>query len=247
VNLVHRLLKNHVGEATAWRAYALFSGAALEHLGQPCEPQYLHESSETYEHLGTVPVASFDLHRRYEAALAARRVVVEPEAADVVLDFDYAAPPPVVWDWLNDPARRMIFSPHNHWSSGDRPGGRTGAGARNHCAHGKNETTTETILDWKPFEYYTCDQAPDPKKKIRMMYQLTPLDEGRRTHLRVTVVGMLKGLPRWMERLVVRTMFRFMGYSQPWTDLEGIIARAMAEEQAQAGPDAARLPEAAGA
>jgi hypothetical protein len=31
-----------------------------------------------------------------------------------------------------------------------------GAGARNHCAHGKN-MVTETILDWRPFEYYTVE------------------------------------------------------------------------------------------
>src|SRR3989337_1174214 len=33
VNLVHRLLKNHVIEATGWRAYALFTESGLQHLG----------------------------------------------------------------------------------------------------------------------------------------------------------------------------------------------------------------------
>ena len=32
VNLVHRLLKNHVNEATGWRAYALFTRQSLEHM-----------------------------------------------------------------------------------------------------------------------------------------------------------------------------------------------------------------------
>ena len=33
VNLIHRLLKNHVSEATGWRAYALFTERSLEHIG----------------------------------------------------------------------------------------------------------------------------------------------------------------------------------------------------------------------
>jgi hypothetical protein len=42
VNLVRRLLKNHVGEKTGWRAYALFTGQSLEHLVVPCDPRDLH-------------------------------------------------------------------------------------------------------------------------------------------------------------------------------------------------------------
>lgn len=33
VNLAHRLLKNHVSEATGWRAYMLFTEQSRAHLG----------------------------------------------------------------------------------------------------------------------------------------------------------------------------------------------------------------------
>src|SRR5215813_8269008 len=33
VNLAHRLMKNHISEETGWRAYAMFSERALEHMG----------------------------------------------------------------------------------------------------------------------------------------------------------------------------------------------------------------------
>src|SRR5512141_1420505 len=33
VNLVHRLLKNHVADANGWRGYALFTDQALSHIG----------------------------------------------------------------------------------------------------------------------------------------------------------------------------------------------------------------------
>ena len=72
VNLVHRLLKNHIAERTGWRAYALFTGQSLDHLVVPCDPRELHSFREEYEHLGTVETYSFDLHKRY-AELSAQR------------------------------------------------------------------------------------------------------------------------------------------------------------------------------
>jgi hypothetical protein len=52
VNLIHRLLKNHVSEATGWKAYALFTEAGLDHMG--VRPTSLVEQPEAYEHLGEV-------------------------------------------------------------------------------------------------------------------------------------------------------------------------------------------------
>ena len=88
VNLAHRLLKNHVGEKTGWKAYALFTGQSLEHLVVPCDPRDLHSHTETYEHLGEVLTYSLDLHKRYAELSAARHVVVEDQGADLILDYD---------------------------------------------------------------------------------------------------------------------------------------------------------------
>ena len=206
VNLVHRLLKNGVGTATGWKAYALITSPALERLGLPCDRSLLYVASETYEHLGEIDTFSLDLRERYQARVAARRVVLEPEAADIVAGGDLDASPAVVWDWLNDPQRRMQWMRGTTWTSLGRPGGRTGVGAQNHCAHGKNEVSRETIVDWKPFDYFSSEQTDTSPVVMRMTYRLTPLDGGQRTHLLVTMRLDARRLPR----LVLRQMCRLM-------------------------------------
>src|SRR3989337_2939985 len=158
VNLIHRLLKNHVSEATGWRAYALFTEAGLNHMG--VRPEGMHKQVEAYEHLGEVRTCVLNLHPRYQALAEARRVFVSPEEALVAFMQDYPAPPPAVWEWLNDPHKRQLytFQPVT-FVPVSRPGGRTGAGARNHCVHGKDVAMQETILDWRPFEYLTVKQV----------------------------------------------------------------------------------------
>src|SRR5258706_1571677 len=89
VNLVHRLLKNHVAEATGWRAYALFTGQSLEHLVVPCDPRDLHAQTEHYEHLGDVLTYSLDLHKRHDELSAARNIVVDDQDADLILNYDF--------------------------------------------------------------------------------------------------------------------------------------------------------------
>jgi uncharacterized protein YndB with AHSA1/START domain len=204
VNLVHRLLKNHVGEATRWKAYALITGAALERLGLPCDRELLHVSTETYEHLGEVETYSLDLTPRYQARVAARRVVVEPAEADLVVSGELDAPRAVVWDWLNDAQRRSQWMRGTVWTVVDRPSGRTGVGAKNHCAHGKNEASHETVVDWKPFDYFTTDQTDGSPMFFRMTYRLEPLDDGGRTRLVVIVRMEIPRLPRLAVRQICR-------------------------------------------
>jgi hypothetical protein len=66
-----------------------------------------------------------------------------------------------------------------------RPGGRTGVGASNHCAHGKNGLACETILDWRPFDYVTSlttnDKMPDKLFDIMITVSLEPIDNGNGT------------------------------------------------------------------
>ena len=155
VNLVHRLSKNHVADETGWQGYALYTDGFLQHLDG--RPSGLHEQMEAYEHLGEVQTFSSDLRARYQELNAARRIQVGAAEADVVLRHDFPQPPPVVWEWLNDPQRRTRWMHERVWSADARASGRTDVGSRNHCAHGK-DNFTETILDWKPFDYVTSRQ-----------------------------------------------------------------------------------------
>jgi uncharacterized protein YndB with AHSA1/START domain len=245
VNLVHRLLKNHVAEATGWKAYALFTAAALEHLAVPCDPRSLHFQTEEYEHLGPVQTSSLDLRERYQAMAAARRIVVSPEEAHITKVYEIAAPPAFVWDWANDPYRRSQWMQGTTWTLGDRPGGRTGAGARNHCAHGKHEKTLETVLDWKPFEYFTVEQAPNDKISVIVTSRLEPLAGGQATRLSVYLLGRLNGKSSGpVPRLMMQVRYGLQGPGKDWERLARVVSEDYARQAAgqEPTPEPAAIP-----
>jgi hypothetical protein len=179
VNLIHRLLKNHVADVSGWRGYALFTDHVLSHIGLKLDG--LQEMSETYD-IGDVRMFVANLTDRYRALRDLRRVFVDRAEADLIYEFDYPAPPPVVWEWLNDPQKRL------QWEYADRrmfsfftPKGRTTAGAVNHCMHGANLAMIETVLDWRPFDYFTVTQDVLQAVLMTITFQLQPTANG--THL----------------------------------------------------------------
>jgi hypothetical protein len=219
VNLTHRLLKNHVSEATGWKAYALFTEAGWKQLNVKMEN--LHEQVESYKHLGEVKTYSLDLHTRYKELLESRQRFISPEEADFVITRTIHAPHVTVWEWMNDIQKRLQWENLNEIQPLIRPGGRTGAGAQNHCAHGKN-TFVETILDWHPFEEYTVD--------IPMIITSRRLEnQGEKTQLKV-YFKLKTSLPRWLTRLLARLMFRQFKVEEQFERLERMIA----EEATQA-------------
>src|SRR5215207_6653854 len=189
VDLTHRLLKNHVSEATGWKAYALFTEAGLKRLNVKIEN--LHENVESYAHLGEVKTYSLDLHRRYKELLESRRRFISPQEADAIISQIISASPIVVWEWMNDIQKRLRWENYDDIRPLLRPGGRLGPGSRNHCAHGRN-LVVETILDWKPFEYYTTEYP----MAIQTQH-LTAHSDG--TQLNV-YFKLTMPLPRWLTR-----------------------------------------------
>jgi hypothetical protein len=204
VNLIHRLMKNHVTENTGWQAYSLFTQQAMECTGLQLEG--LHPQEETYEHLGAIQTRTLNLIPRYEALISAQRVTVPPEQADVITTYEFNAPPAQVWDWVMDIQKRnQSMGEMGHWKIISRNRGRTGAGAINHCSHGKG-ASTETILDWRPFEYATVESA-DGAATFREMMLFTALEDGTRTHVEARI-KMLKPSPAFIARIMVQMEFR---------------------------------------
>jgi hypothetical protein len=195
VNLVHRLLKNSVSETTGWRAYALFSKQSLEKMD--IHPNGMHDSHETYEHLGEINTSSINLDERYSKLVKDRQVFLTSEESDVSVPFDFSAPPPVVWDWLHDPPKRTLWQKGSSWEVEERPNGRTGPAARNHCKSGH---ILEQILDWRPFDYYTVSLSKG-LLEIMITGELEPTASG--THIRWNI-KLNDALPRWIRRPLCR-------------------------------------------
>jgi hypothetical protein len=128
---------------------------------------------------------------------------------------------------MNDPVRRDAWTPGRHWSAGDRPRGRTGPGAQNHCAHGKNleQTVTEEVLDYKPFDYVTVQQVVGPGQYLVMTNTLTPTADGRGTHLHTTLAGHFAKLPRFLNRQVTRIMLNAAKFPQIYDNLADLLKR----------------------
>ena len=199
VNLIHRLTKNHVAEATGWRAYLMLTDRCLDHLKLNLENT--HVQVETYEHLGEVKTHNINLHQRYDDLVRERRNFLTEETADLVFSVDYPVPPHVAWSWFQNPEKRNIVMPSVIWSAGDRPLGRGGIGASNHCAHGEG-ISTEVVVDWRPFEYSTIESYEKGKKTIIETNRFESLTDGC-TRLHVLMKFILP-LPGFIRRLIAR-------------------------------------------
>jgi uncharacterized protein DUF2652 len=237
VNLVHRLLKNHVTEITGWRAYALFTEKSLECM--QLRPERLAESSESYEHLGEVRIFSMDMHARYDTLTEKRRIVVAPEEAVIEFTEEYKGTPPYVWSWMNEPEKRKLYSldPHRlNFIPILRPGGRAGVGATTHCVHGKDIAMREIVLDWKPFDYYTVEQDSGPLGIIQVTFRFEVLDE-RATRLHIYLKGRVIKWPAFFNRLAVKFIYtRIFDYRLVATKMKAVIEEQTAGTDSGPGP-----------
>jgi class 3 adenylate cyclase len=222
VNLVHRLLKNHVSDATGWKAYVLFTNSGLMQMNVKLEG--LHELVERYEHLGDVKTYSLDLHARYKELIDARRVFISPEESDRTITRTVSASPVVVWGWMNDVQKRLKWENYDDIRPLLRPGGRTTAGARNHCVHGKN-LVLETILDWRPFVYYTTEYP----MAIQSRY-LEPLSDVTRL---IIYFKLKMPVPRRLARLLARLMFKLMKVEQQFDTMVRLIEEEAVREESK--------------
>lgn len=215
ISVRKREWKEPVADSTGWQGYALFTEEALTKLN--LKPAIL-QAVEFPD--GSVTTYGLNLQDRYEVLLKTRRVVIPPEEADASLTFEFDAPQPVVWEWLNDPQRRnQWWESFTRWTVRLRPGGRTAPGAINHCDHGVGELL-ETVLDWRPFDYYTvemritpghfnvlqttCLEAlPNDKTGITVYYQLQSPGLG-------WMAGAITGFIAWFLKLELKRLKRVL-------------------------------------
>ena len=210
VNLVHRLAKNSLRQETGWTAYAMFTEKSLQQMGLTNDG--MHARVESYDHLGEVSTFSINLRDRYEEMVENRDAYLTEQESDASLDFDLDIPVPVAWEWVTNIQKRTLASEGVTWSTLTRVGGRTGVGTTNHCAHGKGEITVETILDWRPFKYFTTDTQSKIEKKsmtdMLIMQEFKSIDDGKGTLLTYRVKF---HKPNPLLKLIFPIMWRRVG------------------------------------
>jgi uncharacterized protein YndB with AHSA1/START domain len=218
VNLVHRLAKNHVADSTGWHAYVLFPEMTLQHMG--LDSSGMHLQIETIDHLGEYKTYSFDLATYYHDLIAARHIIVQPDQAHFCITVLVPAPPPIVWDWLNDPHQRSLWDRHPLKS--DKVDGRRGMGTQNHCVHGKNSERLQTIMDWRPFDYFTFEDrsSTSSKPELIITHQLTPVAGGTRLDVRAKL---LLPIPEALKRPTATIMVKALKIEQNYQNLARVI------------------------
>lgn len=172
VNLLHRLLKNHVTEATGLKAYTLFTDAAVRQLG--LETSGLIHQEESYEHLGTVTCWVQDMHPVWEARRKEPQIVITPARTLAKFSADIALPPVVVWDYLLQADHMVVLAGAERMAIVGRNRGRVDNGTVYECYHG-GRTVSEIIVEWHPFELMTLlipMDLPIPVKGVTILMEL---------------------------------------------------------------------------
>jgi hypothetical protein len=207
VNLIHRLTKNHVFEQTGWKAYALITKAAVEELGLGI--QDMQSLTEHYEHLGEVEIFVQDMAPVWERERERSRLVVQPEEAVLIRQYDYPVTPVHLWDYVTKPEYFAILVGADRASTQNPLSGRTGAGSVYTCAHGDN-LHSMTILDWQPFETFTMGDRVFDRVPVNSTYRIEPASEGSRLTILTGRAQSKNPLMRLMIEVVAKTFLQRM-------------------------------------
>jgi hypothetical protein len=189
VNVAHRLLKNNIPEQTGFQAYAAYTEAAVEALGIVEFTEEMATHSEEFADVGEVHLFVQDLQPVWSRAARRRRVFVEPDDALFVVEFEFPAEPPLVWDYLTKPEYRQIVQNSDRMEVGERRAGRMDEGAVYYCAHGST-TVAQMVLDWRPFEYFTYETPMPAGLKGLITLRFVATEAGTKV---ITLCGNLEG------------------------------------------------------
>jgi len=179
VNIAHRLLKNRIKEQTGILAYAAYTQAAVDALGIHEFVDEMQEHTEAFPDVGEVTLFVENLDPIWQRESKRRRVFVEPDEAYFVVDMEIPAEPPLVWDYFTKPEYRVMLMGFDSQEVAGRKSGRVDAGSAYVCAHGE-EKVIHTILDWRPFEYYTYESPMGPGLSGMFTVRLVPIEGGTR-------------------------------------------------------------------
>lgn len=182
VIVIHRLLKNTVTETTGFRAYALYTDAAIKQLGLEdiCGKMTAHR--ESYEHLGVVTVWVQDMHPVWIRKKEAVDISIPRDQLVLEVEADIHLPMEIVWDYLTLPKFRTILIASDRQEIEERKNGRVDEGSVYVCYHG-TQTIRQTIVLWKPLERMITQDlipVPFPNTSAYIEYRLARTERGTR-------------------------------------------------------------------
>jgi hypothetical protein len=216
VNLIHRLLKNQVTEQSGFRAYTLYTDAAIQQLGLSEVSQAMVPHNETYEHLGEVKTWIQDMHPVWERKRAGTQVTIPPGQVSIQVYADISLPPELVWDYLTRPDSRKIILGSDRTGVSQLKSGRISEGSVFQCYHG-DQIIAQTILEWRPFERMISQDllpVPFPNTTALNEFRLEPIETGTRLYQLISKAsGPLAG--RLLANKVISSMSK-----QGWKDIE---------------------------
>jgi len=188
VILVHRLLKNTITEKTGVAAYAYFTRASIEAAQLTEMAAGMLPHTENYDHIGDVAGYVHDLKPVWKAQREARRVRVELEKADFIVAEDFPIPPAALWDCMLKPEYRNIFNSSTKTGYAGLKMGRVVRGSEFHCYHGKR-LTRQTVVDWRPFDYYTSEDSTSMMlmNGMKTVYTIYFVSDGENTSVQLAL------------------------------------------------------------
>ncbi len=236
VIIVHRLLKNEVVASLGIEAYAAFSQACVELMDVDVAAIGMRRTSETYEHIGEVPLWVHDLERRWAEEESRTRVIVAEREASMQMTVPTSAPAQVAWEFVTTPGRRVAWQLGVTGVEVIATGNRRGVGTTTHCLHGK-EASIEELLDWRPYDYFTFrNTIPTPMGPLRLLEttEFEPTPNGTLIHWRF-------GAPRTTkERAILEQMGSF--FQQAMRSSVALLSEQLDAELARLGTDATAEP-----
>ena len=170
--IVHKLLRNRITEVVGIGAYAFFTETAANamSLGELVHGMKIH--TESYEQLGQYGGFVHDLHAIWERAENSRRIYVDTDKLYFKVERNIPTSLAFVWDRFTELDRWKRRLQADYLAIEGKSQGRVGIACDLRSVHGK-KVNAQTILDWKPFDYFTTDIAIPFKGVMRQTTQLS--------------------------------------------------------------------------
>lgn len=187
VILLHRLAKGSAGTAVENPAFAVYTRATIDVMGMDPEVLGFTPFTEHFDDVGDIDVFVQDLSRLWTFEQERNRDYVTSRDAVHELSFETPASPALVWDYLTDPVKRLL------WQRGvteliSQTEGRRGIGSINHCMHGE-ELIVEHVADWRPFSYITLRYDTAGLEDWPWTFEVSETDAGSEVAVRLPNPG----------------------------------------------------------